>query len=99
VAIDIGTVLKVNSEKSTKRIPSVRKANFRRLNNFIAGFNWSDLYSCNILADAINMFYYEFKSFFDSSVPMYYPSISNPPWFYKELTHLRNVNITVFVNI
>jgi len=57
VEIDIGTVLKVNSEKSTKRIHGFRKANFRRLNNFIAGFNWSALYSCNIMTDAINMLY------------------------------------------
>lgn len=97
VEIDLGTVLKVNSEKSTNRIPCFRKANFRRLNNFIAGFNWSDLYSCNIMADAINMFYTAIKSFFDSCVPMYYPSISKPPWFNKELTHLRNVKSRLYM--
>jgi len=80
VAIDIGKVLKVNSEKSTNRIPCFRKTNFRRLHfnfyfNFIAGFNWSDLYSCNIMTYSINMFYTAIKSFFDSCVPMYYPSI------------------------
>jgi len=62
VAIDIGTVLKVNSEKSTKRIHYFRKANFLRLNNFIADFNWNDLYSCNIMSNAVNMCYTAIKS-------------------------------------
>jgi len=41
--------------------------------------------------DVINIFYSALNSFFTSSVPLYYPSVSNnPPWFSKELTHLRN---------
>jgi len=49
------------------------------------------------MADAINMFYTAIKSFFDSCVPMYYPSISKPPWFNKELTHLRNVKCRFYI--
>jgi len=43
------------------------------------------------------MFYTAMKSFFDSCVPMYYPSISKPPWFNKELTHLRYVKSRLYL--
>jgi len=49
------------------------------------------------MTDAINMFYTAIKSFFDSCAPMYYPSISKPPWFNKELTHLRNVKSRLYI--
>jgi len=97
VSIDISTVIRKKSEKSTKRIPCFRKANLRRLNNFIAGFSWSDHYSYNIMADAINMFYTAIKSFFDSCIPMFYPPISKTPWFNKELTLLRNVKSRLYI--
>jgi len=44
------------------------------------------------------MFYTAIKSFFDSCVTCTNPSISKPPWFNKELTHLRNVKSRLYTN-
>jgi len=84
VPIDTGAVLEEKSEKTTKRFHCFRKADFWRLNPYISGFDWSDLYSSQNIDDAINIFYSAVNSICN-------PSVSNkPPWFSKELTHLRN---------
>jgi len=41
--------------------------------------------------DGVNIFYTTVSSFLNSFVPLYYPSVSDKPhWFRKELTHPSN---------
>jgi len=90
VSTDTGAVLVEKSEKSNKRLHCFRKADFWRINFFISGFDWSDLYSSQNMDDATNIFNSTVNSFFNSYYTIH-PSDSNTAhWFSKELTHLRN---------
>jgi len=65
------------SEKSAKRIPCFRRANF-------ACSDWSNLYLCTNINEAVNIFYNVLNEVFDTCVHTYYPKISNQPPLYKK---------------
>jgi len=92
LTIDTGTKVYELSEKLAKRIPCFRRKNFALINCLIACSDWSNLYLCTNINDAVNIFYNILNEVFDTCVPTYYPKISNqPPWFNKELARLKIV--------
>jgi len=78
VSIDTDAVLEENSEKSTKRLHCFRKADFQRLNLYISGFDWSDLYSSQNIDDAINIFYSRVNSLINSCYSIRYTIRQSP---------------------
>jgi len=100
LTIDTCTKVYELSEKSAKRIPCFRRANFVLINSLIACSDWSNLYLCTNINEAVNIFYNVLNEVFDTCVHTYYPKISNqPPWFNKELARLKNVKSRLYIKL
>jgi len=72
-----GTKVHELSEKSAKRIPCFRRANFALINSLIVCSDWSNLYLCTNITEAVNIFYNALSAVIDTCVSTSYPKISN----------------------
>ena len=97
LVIDLGTSVTNFHITPTVRVRQFRKADFTKLNELLSQSEWSDLYVCTDLSIAIKLFYNRLNACFDACIPSAYPTRSNkPPWFSKELSHLKNLKSRLY---